>query len=66
VSPEELIMSSEKLLALALFLGVTAGVAGCNTVEGVGEDVQGAGEAVEDASQDVKEDIDDDEDDDDD
>ena len=58
-------MSSEKLLALALFLGVTAGVAGCNTVEGVGKDVQGAGEAVEDTSRDVKDDIDDEDDDDD-
>ena len=29
----------------------------CNTVEGVGEDVQAGGEAIEETAQDVKEDI---------
>lgn len=50
-------MSTEKLLALAVALGLAAGVAGCNTVEGAGRDIQGAGEAVEDASQEVEEEI---------
>lgn len=50
-------MRTEKLLPLAVFLGLAAGIAGCNTVEGVGEDVEGAGEAVQDAASDVEEDI---------
>lgn len=50
-------MTSEKLLALAVVLGLATGAAGCNTVEGVGRDVQGAGEAVEDASQETAEEI---------
>jgi predicted small secreted protein len=57
-------MSSNNLLALTVFLGISAGVAGCNTVEGVGRDVEGAGEAVQDASQDVAEEIDEEKDDD--
>lgn len=56
-------MSSEKLLALAVVLGMTAGLAGCNTVEGVGRDVEGAGEAVQDTSQDVENDIEEEKDD---
>ena len=31
-----------------------AALAGCNTVEGVGRDVQGAGEVVEDGAKKVK------------
>lgn len=50
-------MSREKLLALAAFLGMTAGVTGCNTMEGAGRDVEGAGEAVQDASNDVQDEI---------
>lgn len=57
-------MSSNNWLALTVFLGISAGVAGCNTVEGVGRDVEGAGEAVQDASQDVAEEIDEEKDDD--
>ena len=34
------------LLALLLAIGTTA----CNTVEGAGEDIQAAGEAIEDAA----------------
>jgi predicted small secreted protein len=56
-------MSSEKLLALAVVYGLAVGVTGCNTVEGMGRDVQGAGEAVQDASQDVQEDIEEEKDD---
>ncbi len=38
-------------------LGLLAGtllLAACNTVEGVGRDIQGAGEAVEDSARKVK------------
>lgn len=50
-------MSREKLLALAVFLGLIAGVSGCNTMEGAGRDVEGAGEAVQDASNEVEDEI---------
>lgn len=56
-------MRSEKLFAVAVFYGVALGIAGCNTMEGVGRDVEGAGEAVQDASQDVEQDIEDERDD---
>lgn len=39
--------------ALALVLGLGA-LAACNTTEGVGEDMQSAGEAVSDAADDAK------------
>ena len=35
-------MTTEKWLALIAFLGISAGIAGCNTVDGVGRDVEGA------------------------
>lgn len=38
-----------QFITVALLAGGLA-LAGCNTVEGVGEDVQSAGEAVEDAA----------------
>ena len=38
-----------KFLALCLVTGSFA-LAGCNTIEGAGRDVQSAGEAVEDAA----------------
>lgn len=42
-----------KLFLLALIAaGLTA--AACNTVEGVGQDVEAAGDAVEDAANDAK------------
>ncbi|KAA5606294.1 entericidin A/B family lipoprotein [Roseospira marina] len=41
----------KKLLTLFSMLGVLA-VAACNTAEGVGEDMQDAGEAIEDEAND--------------
>lgn len=38
---------------LVLLLGTLA-LAACNTVEGVGRDIQGAGDAVEDSARKVK------------
>ncbi|HEX7079873.1 MAG TPA: entericidin A/B family lipoprotein [Gammaproteobacteria bacterium] len=35
-------------LAIASFAAMTLGIAACNTVEGVGEDVEAAGDAIED------------------
>ncbi len=37
------------LLWLALMM-TAAGALGCNTVEGVGKDIKGAGEAIEEAA----------------
>lgn len=51
-------MSRDKLLALAVLLGMSAGGVGCNTVEGVGKDVEGAGEAVQEGAGEVKDEID--------
>jgi predicted small secreted protein len=46
-------MDNVKLLpVLALLLAL--GTAACNTVEGVGEDVRAAGEAVDDAAEDAQ------------
>ena len=56
-------MSSEKELALAVVLAVMGGLAGCNTVEGVGRDIEGAGKAVENASDEAEDEIDDEDDD---
>ncbi|MDO9460994.1 MAG: entericidin A/B family lipoprotein [Alphaproteobacteria bacterium] len=36
------------IMAMALF------VSGCNTVEGIGQDVESAGSAIEDTARDVK------------
>lgn len=47
-------MSSTKkapLLAMAAMIGALSVLAACNTVEGVGEDVQAAGQAVEQTAQ---------------
>lgn len=45
-----------KIAFPAMFLAAML-LAACNTVEGVGEDVQAGGEAIEDTAKDVKEDI---------
>lgn len=47
-------MSSTKkapLLAMAAMIGALSVLAACNTVEGVGEDVTAAGQAVEQTAQ---------------
>jgi predicted small secreted protein len=56
-------MTKETLLALMAALGLAGSLAACNTVKGVGQDVQGAGEAVEDASEEVEEEIEEEKDD---
>ncbi len=40
--------------ALALLLLASFGIAACNTAEGVGEDVQSTGSAIENTAEDVK------------
>ena len=39
-----------RLVALATLAVLVAGLAGCNTVEGVGKDVKATGQAVEKAA----------------
>jgi predicted small secreted protein len=38
----------------AMFVGAIVGLAGCNTTEGVGRDIEAAGDAIEDAADDAK------------
>lgn len=47
---ENLIMSFIRILALTLVTGCLLSLAGCNTVEGLGKDIQKAGEKLEDAA----------------
>ena len=44
------------LSAMALFLAM--GLSGCNTMEGAGEDVSAAGDAMSDSAEDVEDEID--------
>jgi predicted small secreted protein len=39
-----------KTFISSLILGFCLGLAGCNTVKGVGQDIQKAGEKIEDAA----------------
>lgn len=38
------------LFTLALLLGSVAGLTACNTTEGIGQDIEAAGEGIEDAA----------------
>jgi predicted small secreted protein len=46
------LMSLTLILALGALLSV--GVAGCNTVEGAGEDIEAAGDGISDTARDAK------------
>jgi predicted small secreted protein len=39
-----------KLAALAALIGLLVGIGGCNTIEGLGQDVQAGGKAIERAA----------------
>lgn len=45
---------TQKMLVLVLILGFIGTLTACNTVEGVGKDVESGGEHIEDAAKDVK------------
>lgn len=47
----------KKTFAALIALAILPLASACNTVEGVGKDVQGAGEIVEETAKDVKEEI---------
>lgn len=49
-------MNLLKLFAIVLFTG---SVAGCNTMEGAGEDIEAGGEAVSEGARDVQDELDD-------
>lgn len=46
-----------KKLIMLLVLVSIAGLIGCNTMDGAGQDIQRGGEAVSDTAQDVKRDM---------
>jgi entericidin B len=43
----------KSILAILMLLGVLGSVAGCNTVNGMGKDIERAGEATSDTARDV-------------
>ncbi|QKT03617.1 entericidin A/B family lipoprotein [Ectothiorhodospiraceae bacterium 2226] len=45
----------KRLLAVLMVLGMVGGIAGCNTMEGAGEDVERGGEAVQEGAQEGRE-----------
>jgi entericidin B len=45
---------TQKILAWLLMLGFVAALSACNTIEGMGKDVESGGGHVEDAAKDVK------------
>jgi entericidin B len=49
-----LIAEETRMTRLLLLLSMVVAVAGCNTVQGAGKDIQKGGEAVQDAAQSVK------------
>ena len=44
----------KKIMAILMVVGLVGGLAGCNTVAGVGKDIERGGEAVQDTSHDVQ------------
>ncbi len=48
-----------RILPLLCLLAVLGGLAGCNTVEGFGKDVEAAGEAIDDTADNVEEEMED-------
>ncbi len=44
----------QRILAVLMLLGILGTIAGCNTIEGLGKDIERGGEATQDAAKDVK------------
>jgi predicted small secreted protein len=44
----------KKILSLLLLAGFLGSLAACNTIDGMGKDIERAGEATSDTAQDVK------------
>ncbi|WP_211232707.1 entericidin A/B family lipoprotein [Marinobacterium litorale] len=48
-------MSKLMMAALSsLVMVISLGISGCNTIEGAGQDIEKAGDAIEDAAEDAK------------
>lgn len=43
-----------RLISLLMLLGSFGGMAGCNTIEGMGKDIERGGEATQETARDVK------------
>ena len=44
----------QKIIAAAILIGVFGSIAGCNTISGMGKDIERAGEVTQDTAADVK------------
>jgi entericidin B len=44
----------QRILATLMLLGMLGTIAGCNTIEGMGKDIERGGEATQDTARDVK------------
>lgn len=44
----------EKICATLMLLGMLGTIAGCNTIEGMGKDIERGGEATQETAKDVK------------
>ena len=44
----------QRILATLMLLGMLGAIAGCNTIEGMGKDIERGGEAAQQAAKDVK------------
>jgi len=44
----------QRVLAALMLLGMLGAIAGCNTIEGMGKDIERGGEVTQDAAKDVK------------
>ncbi len=51
VTPKKLIvLGAAKVLVLAVAIGVVFSIYGCNTVRGIGQDIEKAGESIQKSS----------------
>lgn len=44
----------QRILATLMLLGTLGAIAGCNTIEGMGKDIERGGEMTQDTAKDVK------------
>lgn len=44
----------QRILATLILLGMLGAIAGCNTIEGMGKDIERGGEATQQTAKDVK------------
>jgi entericidin B len=49
--------TDRKTLFLAVVFAAAAGLSGCNTVRGIGQDVEAGGEAVQEGADEVQEEL---------